>query len=233
MARECSTAHADDACRLYLFYNCLAVEFGTVAELNEGRGAVDAFFPFVAFDIHVNSHTTSAACIEDCINLRYLTADTAMYGSTDKTSSLSQQRAHFYLVTLLYDGLCWSTDMLEHTEDCLLRQRCLANRTCCRQLVFCGMNTAYLKCLHILFGFRGFNILYRSILGLWCPLGSSLFRLRLSRREVKAVDGSFRACFFALAAHLALLGINVGKVVLEGNCLELFASFDALAATDT
>ena len=57
-------------------------------------------------------------------------------------------------------------------------------------------------------------------------------RLLFLRREVEAVDGSLRTSFLALAAHLALLGIDVGKIVLERDCLELLAGLYALAATD-
>ena len=46
------------------------------------------------------------------------------------------------------------------------------------------------------------------------------------------MNGSLRTGFFALAAHLALFGIDVGEIVLECDCLELLACLDALAATD-
>ena len=47
------------------------------------------------------------------------------------------------------------------------------------------------------------------------------------------MNGSLRTSFLTLSAHLTLLGIDVGEVVLEGNRLELLASLYALAATDT
>lgn len=82
----------------------------------------------------------------------------------------------------------------------------------------------------------GFNILVRSnrsILNTRSTLICWLLSLWLARREVEAVDGSLRASLLALATHLALLSIDVGKVVLERDGLELLASLDALAATDT
>ena len=153
VAGERGAAHADDACVLYLFYDGLAVEFGTVAQLDEGRASVDALFPFVAFDVHIDSHATCAAGIEGNVHLRYLSAHAAMDGSADEAASFCQQRADLHLVAFLDDGLGRCSDMLEHAEDCLLGQSCLANGAGSRQLVFCGMNPAYLKCLHVLFGF--------------------------------------------------------------------------------
>ena len=47
------------------------------------------------------------------------------------------------------------------------------------------------------------------------------------------MDGSLRTGFLALSAHLALLGIDVGEVVLERNGFELLASLDAFATTNT
>jgi hypothetical protein len=58
-------------------------------------------------------------------------------------------------------------------------------------------------------------------------------RLLFLWREVEAVDGSLRTSFLTLPTHLALLCIDVGEVVYEGNRLELLASLYALAATDT
>jgi hypothetical protein len=66
----------------------------------------------------------------------------------------------------------------------------------------------------------------------WFYLWFCRCRLLFLGREVKAVDGSLRTGFLALAAHLALLGIDVGEVVFERDCLELLAGLDALAATD-
>lgn len=46
------------------------------------------------------------------------------------------------------------------------------------------------------------------------------------------MDGSFGACFLALATHFALFCIDVGEVVLECDGFELFAYLHTLAAAD-
>ena len=46
------------------------------------------------------------------------------------------------------------------------------------------------------------------------------------------MNSSLRTSFLTLSTHLALLGIDVGEVVLECNCFELLAGLYAFSATD-
>ena len=155
VAGEGGTAHADDAGVLYLVDDCLAVQVWTVREPDEFGTSVDALFPFVAFHIHIDGHAACSAGIQADVNFRHFAADAAMDGCTDEAAGLAQEGADLHFVAFLDDGLCRSSDMLEHAEDGLAWQCCFAYGTCSRQLVFCGMNSAYLKCLHIYSAFEG------------------------------------------------------------------------------
>jgi hypothetical protein len=84
------------------------------------------------------------------------------------------------------------------------------------------MYTAHSKCLHtaVSLFFCGFYVIvhYALCLGclcLGCFCGRNGICLGLAGREVECLDGTTGAGLLALAAHLALLGIDVGEVVLK------------------
>ena len=149
MTGECGTAHTHDTGLLDFLHNGLGIKVGTVFQTDKGIATVNAFLPFVAFHIYIDCHTACVAGIKGNINLADLTTYAGVYGCTDKTSGFAQQGTNLYNIAFLHDWLGRSTDMLEHTENCLLGQCSLTDRTAGTELVLGGMYTAYSKCLHM------------------------------------------------------------------------------------
>ena len=152
VAREGCTAQADNTGFLYFINYSGGIQFGTVTQTYQLGTAVNSVFPFIAIHVNKNGLTTGSAGINHHIHFGYRSAHTAVYWRTDKSAGFCNHSSHFHHIALLNDGLGGRTDMLEHAEYSLFGQCGLADGTGGREFVFCGMNPAYLKCLHV-FGF--------------------------------------------------------------------------------
>ena len=98
---ETGAAHADDAGLLYAGHNLLRLQ-GRI--MNNIRAAVDARFPFVAFNIDDNGGFAIAAGVNDCVDFGYLAGHGRVDGSRDKSSGIGNLRTHFHKSPFSYAG---------------------------------------------------------------------------------------------------------------------------------